>query len=110
VPNLKIYVDESVLAHRGQQLSAALSPIRRMLCSEFNVDASLCHLAIVPVQGLTDQAAVSAEIQILPKPERTRDLIRSACAKLRDILNAATEQRTSVRATALDPASYISLR
>ncbi|MBN9016492.1 MAG: hypothetical protein J0H11_03680 [Rhizobiales bacterium] len=110
MPNLKIYVDEAVWAERSQQLGAALTPVRNMLCKEFNVDVSLCHLAIVPVQGLSDQASVSAEIQILPRPERTNDLIRSACEKLRDLLDQATERRSSVRATALDPATYIALR
>jgi len=110
LPNLKIYVEEAVWAEQTDRLLAALPPLREMLCREFSVDSSLCQLAILPVRGLPDQAQVSVEIQILPKPDRTRELIWSVCSQLRSQLKEVTGTLTAVRATALDPATYIALR
>jgi len=110
LPNLKIYIEEAVWAKQAEPLLAALPPMREMLCREFSVDSSFCQLAILPVRGLPDQAQVSVEIQILPKPDRTRDLILSVCSQSQDQLNEVTGTLTAVRATALDPATYIALR
>ena len=110
MPLVKIHVEESVWqSHRGE-LIEALRPIREMLCETFNVEASLCQLAIVPVWGLDDQAPVAAEMQILSKPDRTPDLIRAACERLRDALARAAQARTVIRTTQLNPQTYLALK
>jgi len=47
---------------------------------------------------------------ILPRPERTRSVILSVCAKLRELVEDATGTRVAVRVTALDPETYIALK
>jgi hypothetical protein len=88
-----------------------LKPIRVMLCEVFRVEPSLCQLAIVPVFGLEDQAPVAAEMQILPKPERTQEVIRAACERLRSALSeAANTKAVVIRSTQLDPETYLALK
>lgn len=81
-----------------------------MLCEAFKVDVPLCQLAVIPIFGVDDQAAVAAEMQILPKPERTREVILGACERLRDMLREASGERTVIRSTQLVPETYLALK
>ncbi|MFC3075522.1 hypothetical protein [Shinella pollutisoli] len=110
MPLVKIHVENVVWSERGAALTGALKPIRAMLCETFKVDAGLCQLAIIPVYGVDDQAPVAAEMQILPKPERTREVILGACERLRDMLAEASGERTVIRSTQLDPETYLALK
>ncbi|UIJ83199.1 hypothetical protein [Rhizobium leguminosarum] len=110
MPLVKIHVEESVWQSHRDQLIDALKPVREMLCETFKVEPSICQLAIVPVWGVDDQAPVAAEMQILPKPDRTPDLIRGACERLRDVLSEASDSRVVIRTTQLNPETYLALK
>ncbi len=110
MPNVKIFVDETLLPDCRPALTDALVPIRVMLCRELNVDASACQFAVMPVIAMADLPRVNVEIQILPKPERTRDRVMSVCATLREMVSAATGAHVAVRASALDPETYVALK
>ncbi|MFC0218906.1 hypothetical protein ACFFJ7_10940 [Pseudochelatococcus lubricantis] len=110
MPLLTIHVDQTIETERKERLTETLPSVRDLLCREFNVDASFCQLAVIEARGLADQARIAVEIRLLPKPERTRDLIISACEKLRGILLEATGERAAIRAFTLDPDAYIVLR
>jgi hypothetical protein len=110
MPNLKIFVEEKVFVERKLPLFDALGPIRDMLCQQLNVDVSACQLAIMPVHGLDDQPPVNAELSILPKPERTKEVVVATCQKLQAILVETTGTKAAIRAATLDPATYVALK
>jgi hypothetical protein len=111
VPNLKVYVDDTVWQEHRAALAAALGPIRSMLCERLKVDVSACQLALVPVTGLPDQPLVNAEIFLLPKPDRTREALEAVCRTLRGQLSQASGGAgTAVRCNRLDPEVYFSIR
>lgn len=110
MPNLKIYVDEAVDAKGRQNLRNGLSDLRDMLCLELSVPVGACQLNIVTVTGLPDQPLVNAEIQILGKPERTQEMVTAVCQKLQRILTEASGTSAAVRASALDPETYVALK
>lgn len=110
MPNVKIHVDDKLWSERSENIIAALSPIRTMLCADYKIDASFCQFSVLPVFGPSDQTSVSVEIQILPKPDRTHELIKASCERLQAILAEASGAHTAVRATQLDPQTYLALR
>jgi hypothetical protein len=110
MPNLKIFVDESVGAEGRSRLVAALPSLREFLCRELDVDTPLAQLAIVPVLGLSDQALLAVEMQILPKPNRTREHLLATCQTLADMLRALVDVKTAIRVTTVDPANYLVVR
>ncbi|MBP1847581.1 hypothetical protein J2046_005865 [Rhizobium petrolearium] len=110
MPNMKIYVDETLPEASVTSLKSALLPIREMLCVELKVDTSGCQFAVLRVAGLSDQPQVNVELMILPKPDRTQETIRDVCRKLREMVAEASGLRVAVRAAALDPQTYIALK
>lgn len=110
MPLVKIHVEHMLWQERQEQLTIALKPIRAMLCDTFKVEPSLCQLSLIPIWGVDDQAPVAAEIQILPRPERTRDVVRGACERLREVLSEAAGSYVVIRSTQLDPATYLALK
>lgn len=111
MPNLKVYVESTVWAEHKTALVAALAPIRSMLCKELAVEVPACQLALIPTWGLDDQPLVSAEIFVLPRPERTRERLEEVCRDLRDLLSqAGGGARTAVRCNGLDPHAYFALK
>lgn len=110
MPNLKIFVDDTIYPDCRNALAQALGPIRDMLCRDLQVDVPACQFAVVPVGAMPDLPRVNVEMAILPRPERTRDILLAVCAKLRSIIEAATGTHVAVRVTALDPETYIALK
>ena len=110
MPNVKIYVEEQVFADRRSALTAALKPIRDMLCTAFQVDISACQFAVMPVVAMADLPLVNVEMFILPRPERTREVVLSVCQRLREIMQVAAGVHVAIRVSHLDPASYIALK
>ncbi|MEZ5797702.1 MAG: hypothetical protein R3D63_09700 [Paracoccaceae bacterium] len=110
MPNLKIFVDESLYQDIRAPLTQALGPIRDMLCRELSVEVPACQVAVMPVVAMPDLPRVNVEMAILPRPERTRDRILATCAQLRAMVEAATRTHVAVRVTALDPETYIALK
>ncbi len=110
MPNVKIYVDEAIYPSCRDRVSAALVPIVDMLCQDLRVDRPACQIAVMPVMAMPDLPAVNVEMQILPRPERTRAVLREVCATLRDMVGAATGTQVAIRITTLDPETYIALK
>ncbi len=110
MPNVKIYVDEMLYPSCRDRLPAALGPIRDMLCQDLIVGLPACQIAVIPVLAMPDLPRVNVEMQILPRPERTRAALLAVCDKLRDIVGAATGSHVAVRVTTLDPETYIALK
>lgn len=111
MPNLKIYVDDTLWAERRTALVAVLGPLRTMLCERLGVGMPACQLVLQPVTGLPDQPLVNAEIFVLPRPERTRDFLEAVCGTLRDSLSEACGGvAIAVRCTTLDPLGYLAIK
>jgi hypothetical protein len=110
MPNVKIFVDEAIYPQCRDSLAAALGPIRSMLCSELDVEVPACQFALVPVMAMADLPRVNAEMQIMPKPERTRDHMTRVSRRLQEMLRSATGTHVAVRVTSLDPQTYIALK
>ena len=110
MPNVKIFVDDALYPATRTALSNALVAIRDMLCADLNVPVSACQFAVMPVLAMPDLPRVNVEIQILPRPERTKALVTDVCSRLRDLVQAATGTHVAVRASALDPETYIALK
>lgn len=110
MPNVKIFVDDSLYPAVRDPLAEALKPIRDMLCHDLSVEVPTCQFAVVAVGAMPDLPRVNVEMAILPRPERTRERILSVCGKLRDMVEAATGTHVAVRVTALDPETYVALK
>jgi len=110
VPNVKIYVDETLYPACRDRLGQSLAPIRAMLCRDLIVDVPACQFAVIPVCAMPDLPRVNVEVQIMPKPERTRAVLMGVCTDLRRMVQAATETHVAIRLMALDPETYIALK
>ena len=110
MPNVKIYVDETLYPACRDRLVQALGPIREMLCRDLIVDVPACQFAVISVCGMPDLPRVNVEMQIMPKPERTREVILAVCAALRQMVQGATNTHVAIRVMALDAATYIALK
>lgn len=110
MPNLKIFVDDSLYSGVREPLAQALGPIRDMLCRELAVDVPACQFAVMPVGAMADLPRVNVEMAILPRPERTRERVTHVGLRLREMVEAATGTHVAVRVTALDPETYIALK
>lgn len=110
MPNVKIYVDDSLYGACRPALTQALGPVRDLLCRDLQVDVSACQFAVMPVAAMPDLPRVNVEMAILPRPERTREVLLGVCTKLRALVEGATGTHVAVRVTALDPQTYIALK
>lgn len=110
MPNLKIYIDQTVLEGARAHLVEALESIRVLLCDAFLVTPQACQLAVIPFFGLPDQPEVNIELMILPNAQRTNKTIVAAAERLRALLASATGARIAVRIAQLDPATYVVVR
>lgn len=110
MPNLKIYVDQTIFDRDGPRLGEALEPIRTLLCDAFRVTPAACQMAVIPVLGVPDQPQVNIELLILPHAARTTEAIQAAAERLRVLLASVTEARVAVRVAQLDPTTYVALK
>lgn len=110
MPNVKIYVDDAIYAACRNRLADALGPVLEMLCHDLTVDRPACQMAVIPVLAMPDLPPVNVEMQIMPRPERTRALLLAVCAKLREMVGDATGAHVAIRVTTLDPETYIALK
>ena len=110
MPNVKIFVDENVFADRREALCAALGPLRDTICTELSVPVAACQLAVIPVVGMDGQPVANMEIQYLANAERTPEMIQAACTAFHAVIEGAIGAVPAVRATPLDPATYVALK
>lgn len=110
MPNLKIFADETIGTEAMDRLHAALPALRDLMCDRLDVALPFAQFVLVSVRGLDDQALLAVEIQVLPKPERTREHLLASCAALREALRTVIDVKTAVRVTTVDPANYLVVR
>jgi hypothetical protein len=110
MPNVKIYVDEALYAGCREGLAGVLGPLREMLCDELQVAAPACQFAVLPVLAMSDLPPVNVEVQIMPRPDRSRALLLRVAETLREMVGAATQAHVAIRITTLDPETYIALK
>lgn len=110
MPNVKIYIDETIYPAARAGLAALLPDLRAMLCEALTVDLAACQFALIPVAGMGDQPGVNAELAILPHPDRTRAKILAVAERVRGMLAPVTGQRVAVRIATLDAATYVALK
>ncbi len=111
MPNVKLFVDETLWPRRADALRAKLAPMRELLCRELDVPVAACQLAIAPVWGMEDQPNLNIELSILPRPDRTRTKLEGLGGELRALFAPAVgEARIAVRFSALDPETYVALK
>lgn len=110
MPNVKIFVDETLYPDCRAGLGAALGPMRDYLCAAFGVDVPACQFAVMPVLGMPDLPRVNVEIQILPRPDRTRDRVTAVGLHLRDMVETVTGTHVAIRISGLDPETYVALK
>lgn len=109
MPNAKIYVDQTVWTRR-EDIVALLPQLRDLFCHRLSVGPAACQLAVLPVYGLTDQPLINVELHILPAPDRTRELLASLAAAIRQLLAAVVAEKIAVRIATLDPQTYVALK
>ncbi|MET0257642.1 MAG: hypothetical protein ABW179_03600 [Methylobacterium sp.] len=110
MPNVKLYIDETIYGSCRAALTETLPVLRETLCRELEVAASACQFAVIPVLGMSDQQGINVEMQIMPKPERTREVVIGVCEALRDLVGGATGASVAVRVATLDPVTYVALK
>lgn len=110
MPNLKMHVEDAVWTKQSDRLKALLPELRALLCKELKVGTSACQLVIIPVHGLADQTQIAIELHVLPKADRTRDLLGELASLLQALVVEAKGSAAGVRITTLDPESYLAVR
>ena len=110
MPNVKIFVDDAVFDELRDALAAALLPLREAICAQLSVPVVACQLAVIPVMGIEGQPIVNMEIQYLAKAERTPAVIEAACTVFRAVIEGFIGSTPAVRATPLDPDTYVALK
>lgn len=110
MPNVKIFVNQTVFETRRTEIDSMLSKLRDSLCVELSVPVSACQLAVIPVLGMLDQPQANMEIQYLGNAERTPEMITVACKVFSEIIAPAVGSLPAVRATSLDPNTYVALK
>jgi hypothetical protein len=110
MPNVKFYVDETVLPGCRAGLIAALPGLRTMLCDRPKVKDAACQFAILSVIAMPDLPRVNVEMHLLPHPDRTRDMLKSLAAEMQSLIAAVTGTHTAVRIATLVPDAYVALK
>ena len=110
MPNLKIYVDETLLPVCRADLMKALNPLRATLCAALKGDLAACQFAVVGALVMPDLPRANVEIQIMPHPDRTRDVLTALAKQIQALIGTATGTHTAVRIATLVPAGYVALK
>ncbi len=110
MPLLKIFIDDTIPSAIRNDLTASLPEVRTLLCNLLQADPTACAFMIVPMLAYEGGTPVAAELNILPHPTRTQEVVRLAATALQNMLNDAAGMHTWVRVTQMDPDRYFALR
>ena len=110
MPNIKIFVDEAEYGAVKGGLADLLPELRTALCTSLRVDETAFQVAVIPVLGIAGQPPVNVEVNLLPRPERTRELVSGLAQDLRAYVGNATAQHVAVRITMIEPEKYVTLK
>lgn len=110
MPNVKLYVDDAVLSDKADAADALLVAIRGFLCDALGVTQDACHIVILGVRPLAGQTPANLELVLLRRQDRTRDLMASICARLRDLVADRMGCNAAVRCAMMEAEHYIVAR
>ena len=110
MPNVKIYIDETLLPDCRTALAEALLPLRTMLCAALSVEVGACQFAILTALVMPDLSRVNVEMHILPHPDRTRVKLTALAEQVQFHIAAATGLHAAVRIATLAPEGYVALK
>lgn len=110
MPNIKIYIDEARFDEVRPAVADMLPGLRTLVCDRLKVDVSACQIAVVPVLAMTDQPAINVEFHILPRADRSREVLRDLAIAVRECIGNACDLTVAVRIATLDPASYVAMK
>ena len=110
MPNVKVYVDETLLPDCRGALSAVLHPLRALLCQSLRVEVAACQFAILPALVMADLPRVNVEIHILPHPDRTREKLTALAQTVQTMIGDATGTHAAIRIALLVPEGYVALK
>lgn len=110
MPNVKLYVDETLLPDCREDMTALLHPLRILLCKSLRVEVSACQFAILPVLVMADLPRVNVEIHILPHPDRTRETLTALAQKVQAMISDAAGTHAAIRIALLIPEGYVALK
>ena len=110
MPNVKLYVDETVLPGCRADLIAALPGLRTMLCDALKVDVAACQFAILSVIAMPDLPRVNVELYLLPHPDRTQHMLKSLAVSVQARIAAVAHTHTAVRIATVVPDTYTALK
>ena len=104
MPNVKIFVDDSLYPALRAQVMATLGPLRDLLCARFEVDIPACQFAVVPVGAMPDLPRLNVEMAILPRTDRTRRARRGTAGDPEAPAGEGRDHSAAVRRTEEGPA------
>lgn len=110
MPNVKIFVDETLLPECRAALVSALPALRGLLCARLNVAVSACQFAVLSVIAMPEQPRVNVEIHLMPHADRSRESLTALAAQVQAQVGAATASPTAVRIATLNPETYVALK
>lgn len=110
MPNLKIFVDETVMAERRDTVAQALSAVRDAMCDKLEVEPDACQIAVVPVLAISGQPVANVEISMIPRPARTPERLTELGHVLTRVVGDATGGPVAVRAWTVDSEKYVMIR
>lgn len=111
MPNAKLYVDQRLWSARQADIEALLGPMRDLICNDLSVTPAACQIAAIPCIGLADQPPLNLELAILPKPDRTRDLLTGFGERMRALFAGPMgDAAMAVRIVTLDAATYVAVK
>jgi hypothetical protein len=110
MPNVKVYMDDTLLAGQSQAAGTLLAVIRRHLCETLGVTEAACHIVALGVVSIPGQTQVNIELALLRKPDRSRDAVAKLCSQLRDLAAGLMQVPAAVRCALMEPEFYIVAR
>jgi hypothetical protein len=109
LPNAKIYVDQTAWVLR-EDIVDLLPQLRDLFCHRLSVGPSACQIAVLPVDGLSDQPHINVELRILPAADRTREALIELAVAIQDLFAGTRTGKTAVRIETLDPETYVAVK
>ena len=110
MPNVKIYLDSTHWELSSGALREELPELCVLICEVLDVDRSACHLTLIGVEAPGGQPPINVELAILPRADRTPDILRAVAGRLRDRIADVSGLSAAVRIATLDPQTYVALK
>jgi hypothetical protein len=107
MPAIRIYLDKSLESTVPRLIEEAFPKMREAGCRLFGVAPAICKITIVPSYFDVDIPQANVEVNFLDKPERTKEIIRTLCAELHDILGPYLGFKPAVAAAIRDPETFV---